>query len=275
MAELPDEYDSILKQLDVEIVRLPNETRGPAHEGRAMWANRFYIFDILRHVVEKRDVSRIVVADSDCVVNGGFDDLFFDIGRFRAVAMVIPYAPGYRANGISRRDLETIYGELYGPPVPPVYYAGGEFFAADLDTCQAVPTEFDAVKPGFFAACVKAGGGEEAHALSLIYARLGIPAGLGNRYVKRCWTSLRHRNTTAGDIDGGLLFLHVPAEKLTGFRTMYEKLSQLKDLSDGAYQTLLERTFGFSGRSAGKYASDLWRLAGSTVVRRMKAVVGK
>jgi hypothetical protein len=262
-------YSDLLKDLGVEIVNLENVTRGGSLNDKVTWANQFYIFDIIRYVISSTNIERLLVADSDCVFRNDQTFLFRDIDRYGAVPFSINYSPSHVANGLSRLDLEAIYAEIYGELPHPIYYAGGEFFAANRKTLRAISAQFNEIRERLFSTFGNYRGGEEAHALSLIYARLGIPVGVGNVHVKRCWTNFFYSNISAEDMENSVNLLHLPAEKVTGFKTLFGVRRELLSMPEAEYLMILNSSLGLPKRNVRKWLTDLWTMGIKAIRNRM------
>jgi alpha-N-acetylglucosamine transferase len=219
-----------LQDLNVELITLPLTFQTPkGYFGR--WRNQFYIFDILKFF-EKNEYKaddRLLVLDSDCLIRHSLDEMMNQIGRHQLMVLPMLYGADDNINGISRLDMQELYGALSGqtPPEIPVYF-GGEFFAATVEIAQKISqiaqpvwTEmlrrFEAGLPKF---------NEEAHLLSYCYDTIGVNYALATPYIKRIWTAPHYNNVQPQD--ASLPIWHLPSEKTGGIALLFKNMEAVK-----------------------------------------------
>lgn len=214
-----------LQQLGVEFVQLPFTFQPP--EGYySAWRNQFYIFDIIRYLHEHATEANAIVLDSDCVWIQPGTPLDDAITRNEVLTYAVSYPPDYPLNGLSRYDMQRLFGELSGRgfPYPPIY-CGGEIFAASpagiehLNACldSFWASQLDRHAHGM-QKCL-----EEAHALTYLYYQHKYAIGTANPFVKRIWTNVPFRYRTDLPNDYGLIVWHLPLEKQWGgFALLFE-----------------------------------------------------
>jgi len=220
-----------LKRLGVELVTLPLSWQTPPGYFGS-WRNQFYIFDILKFF-EKQvydDDTPLLVFDSDCIVTRPLDGLFDAVRTQGLMVLPILHAPDDNINGITRKDMRTLYTSLNGkdPGGDPVYY-GGEVFAATPPAVRRI----NALMPSIWQTMMQhhsAGRpkfNEEAHFLSYCYEQIGKFASL-EPFIRRIWTSTRYTDVQATDLQ--LPIWHLPSEKKGGIAILFRWLRQGKAL---------------------------------------------
>jgi hypothetical protein len=215
-----------LKDRHVALCNLPLTWQAPKG-WHGKWRNQFYIFDVLNRVAsDMTDDSALIVLDSDCIINQSLEGLFADIRKHGLMALPMGFDPAYNINGLTRRDMQQLFGELDGAaPTELPEYCGGEIFAATGDKIR----EINAMAPSIWQEMQKrfAEGkpkfNEEAHFLSYCYHKMGGYAPL-NRYIKRIWTSPKFNNVRAVDFD--LPVWHLPAEKTGGIALLFKRMTR-------------------------------------------------
>ncbi len=215
------DLQSVFRRWDIEIVVLPLRHIPPQDWWEA-WRNQFYLFDILHHAARHSFCENHLILDSDCLILSALDDLFEEVSSQRALALDCGYGADHVINGLTRKDLQRLFGALDGRELTetPVY-AGGEIVAAssgfirEIDACVEdvwrTQIQWHRQKREKF--------NEEAHMLSYFYHKFQIPVGTANRYVKRIWTGWGYRNVRAEDYT--LPIWHLPAEKKYGFKRLF------------------------------------------------------
>lgn len=267
--EMPAAYLAILRRLRVEIVVVPASVRPPRTKGAGNWANQFYIFDIIGHLSSQMDFDNVVVTDSDCIWRAAPDELFSDVKRYGALTLNLHQPRALRVNGISRDQMRIIYEKVFSSEATsPVYYCGGEFFAATRRTVQELHETFHTHRQAFFASFEGVEGGEEAHLLSLLYHKLDVPCGTGNQHIRRVWTTFSHNTVTPNEAAASITLLHLPAEKRTGFADLYDKLDTYIAADPTERLELENDAFGLPRRSAKKLLKDLLLLSTLKLKRR-------
>jgi len=214
-----------LEQLGVELISLPLTWQTPPGYFGS-WRNQFYIFDILKFF-EKQihdDNTPLLVFDSDCIVNRPLNHLFEEVMGKGLLTLPVAHTLDDNINGITRRDMRTLYALLSGsdPGAEPVYY-GGEVFAATLPVVRRINN----MMPGLWKTMLqrhcegKPKFNEEAHFLSYCYDQIGN-FGSFEPYTRRIWTSTRYNDVKASDID--LPIWHLPSEKTGGIAILFRWL---------------------------------------------------
>lgn len=233
----------------VEVVRLPITYRLPRGEVSS-WGNQFYIFDILAWFEAHGQQDRLIVLDSDCVWRHPADRLEAAIdarGVLTYVLGEIEYPVGADINGLSREGMARFAGR--GAPVP---YCGGELFAGTLSEVRRLAEQVPALWARMLAGEADAPR-EEAHLLSVLYAANDYALGTSNPFVRRMWTTFKHRNLRPSDRD--ITIWHLPAEKKTGFADLF---GRLRDGGIGALDdATVARLMGYPRRAPRKLVRDL------------------
>jgi len=246
-----------LRRLGVATVRLPITYRLPSGLVSA-WGNQFYILDIIRWATQHLSGS-LVVLDSDCVWSGGCQDLAAALERHGALTYRIDYPATHDINGTTRIEMKALLA-AFGHPVDEVpYYAGGEIFAAAVDFCRrAWPTIERVWEQNIAAARSGPFLREEALFLSTVFAIHGVEGGTANRFIKRLWTGRKGSNVEPADV--GLPIWHLPSEKKTGLRWLFERYVEggrsLPRDEDGGREALAKH-LGIPRRGLVKRAGDL------------------
>ncbi len=216
---LPEPYSGILSRLNVELITLPCVTRG-----QKAWGNQFYIFDIIDYLSALDAPGQFMIVDSDCIILPGVLEAFAAIRRYGCLAYDLRLAASNRMNGLSGQDMRLIANDVFGESrEEPVRYAGGEVFLASMDVVRAIAAERPTLGK-IMTKFAEMGGGEEAHALSILYDHLGFPSGTANAWVERLWTNFRFNNVPHDVLNSSLAILHLPSEKRTGFNRAFDRL---------------------------------------------------
>lgn len=245
----------------VEVVRLPITYRLPKGAVE-MWGNQFYIFDILAHIRDRGTADRYVVLDSDCLWLRPVDTLAAAIERHGVATYRLDadeHPVDMVINGRSRADLARYIRTHGGEAGERAHYLGGEIFAATRAETVRLSRGIEALWPEITSDAPHAPR-EEAHALSVLYALNGYPAGTANPFVRRMWTTF-HRNNLARS-DRALTIWHMPAEKRSGFAAMFAAIAPAVERGAGPAELDLApdryaRWMGHPRRSPAKFARDL------------------
>lgn len=227
--ELPvvDELDlkHFLQTKQVELVTIPLRWQTPAgYFGK--WRNQFYIFDILTFIEKTydNDEAAFIVLDSDCIVNRPLNGLFDALRQTGLLALPMPYSDTHNINGVTRKDMRRIFGELDGADLhaDPVYY-GGEIFAATKPVIRQISATAPAVWENMLERFRRGESklNEEAHFLSYCYHRIGRFGNL-ERFIKRIWTAPHFNNAAVSDLE--LPVWHLPSEKTGGIAILFKWL---------------------------------------------------
>ncbi|MBR0478203.1 MAG: hypothetical protein IJJ24_03815 [Solobacterium sp.] len=196
------------------------------------WRNQFYVFDILRFMSENAE-GRIIIFDSDMFFRKDIASLFNEIEAHGAVTYFLGDADDVVKNGTSNLDMTMLYEKFYGEkPKGIVRYRGGEFIAVTQDAAKRIVREFEQLWPMNYAQYEKdeVKLTEEAHFLSMIYARFGYDDQIGNQYLRRIWTAAKF--DTVQKEDTNLAIWHLPAEKKYGFKALYSWLRETPRTKD-------------------------------------------
>ncbi len=217
---------------DVEVVRLEYSFLPP--EGYyGQWRSQFYVFDILRHLAGRlADGDVAVLLDSDVVWARPATRLVAATRRAGALTYDVGLEPDLPEHGLSLREMGGLYAEVLDalgidrpPPEAPPPYTGGEIVAATGATLRRL----DALAGPMWAEMLRRHAAglprfyEESHALSFLYYALDILDGTANPFIRRIWTTLEE-GSDARPTDLSLALWHVPAEKRTGFRHLFEEV---------------------------------------------------
>ena len=252
----------LLAALGVEVVAL-DITYRLRRPDFMMFGNQFYILDILNYLARKETGNEaVLVFDSDCIWISSADSM---AKRTREVG-VLTYELGedeaaehHKINGCSRAELALVARQFSGFSGNRVAYCGGEVFAGTGDEIRRLAQQIGPLWK-LVAETPENPIREEAHFLSVLFAANGYAARSGNPFIRRIWTSLRHYNARPEDEE--LTIWHLPAEKRTGFRSLFHALPK-GEVSTAALAAagwgppLYRRLFGVPRRSAGKVAASL------------------
>jgi hypothetical protein len=248
-------------RLNVEVVHLPITYRLPAGFVSS-WGNQFYIFDIIKYTARTLTNERIIVLDSDCLFVKPVDEMESAIDTHGALTytLYLSDSPDHIVNGLSRRDLATVAKNVFGLDTGFVHYAGGEIFASTAAECRAIQPLIDRLWEYTVANNNRLFPHEEAQALSIIYQMRGYADSSANPYIKRIWTLLR--KSTASRSDSSLTVWHLPAEKKSGFRSLFRDcINPDSDFSRARHQNDLRayygRVMGVPRRGPFKFSRDL------------------
>lgn len=257
---VPEPFNSLLKEMDVEVVCLDNTTKGSG-----AWSNQFYIFDIIDDLTKRdHDFGSVLVVDSDCFLRDGVDEMFSEAGNSGCLTYDLGIPSGKTMNGLTGVQMSEIEREVFGKAGLPVRYAGGEFFCAS----RSIVAKISALRPKLSEIMLhfeRLGGGEEAHALSIIYSHLQILAGTANAWTSRLWTNFKFNNVAPDLLDSNLVVLHLPGEKRTGFSRAFERLKQQRTFSNST--EILAEDFHLPKRTSLQFAQDMAALAPGKLFR--------
>jgi hypothetical protein len=246
-------FGELFAKLGVEVVTLPITFRLRAG-AVAAWGNQFYILDVLDWLARQARFARAIVLDSDCVWIKPADDIEAAIDRHGVLTYELgtcEHAAREPINGLTREGMARFLASTGGPAVPTTPYYGGEIFAATH--AQIVRIIADARD---IWGRVEEGGPdtpkEEAHLLSVLYARRDIAGGTANSFIRRIWTNLTHYNASPEDL--ALAIWHLPSAKRFGFAALFERVAAGREYwADpsklGINQALYERVFGVPRRT--------------------------
>ncbi len=273
-----DGFDTaaFLRRHGVETVVLPYASKPPAGDVGA-WADPFYVLDVTAHLAETLAPDAVcVLLDSDCVFTRPVGPLVDAAREHGALTFDAQIGPDEDQNGLTPRQMGRIYTELGGAsgdgadPIPA--YVGGEIVAGTAQALRAVTAEARAVWPERLRRH-EAGlptFNEEAHLLSYVYHRLGLPVGTADPFIDRMFTGFRGATVRPGHQD--MMIWHLPNEKRLGLRRLFRAVRDddswfWDGAPDAAWRARLGRTLGVPGRTPTKWARDLGRAVRDKVER--------
>lgn len=232
---------------EIEIVYLDNKYPLP-NNYFSSFRNQFFEFSIIEHmasVMDEKDT--FLLLDSDCIFAKGIESKFEMLESYCAITLDVGYQANANIHGITRKDMQVIFGELGLSISEPPMYSGGEFLLAKGNFIKAVAKDF----PSLFSWLLERNErgllkfNEEAHVLSYYYYKHNASMGSANSFVKRMWTNRNHyRNIKPGDED--LSIWHMPNEKPVGFHNSYALIKtgrDFREFSDEEYHEFLKSTF--------------------------------
>ncbi|HEX2075218.1 MAG TPA: hypothetical protein VHF92_15645 [Geodermatophilus sp.] len=206
------------------VVLVTENTHRPPAGFHGQWQNQFFVLDCLRVLADAAEPGEpVVLADSDCLVTDDLAELDAAVRERGRLFYAVPFDPDVEVNGLTRRDLAALAGELHGtPPVPDLAYLGGEFLAFRADL---LPGDLARLDEAFAWALERAAAGlphpnEEAQLVSVTLGPELSRAALVGWAVRRVWTqpwTLRN----AGPADRDVAIWHLPAEKRTGLARLH------------------------------------------------------
>lgn len=247
----------------LEVITLPLTFRLPKG-AVSSWGNQFYVFDVLDHFAAQAPAEQLIVLDSDCLWRCPVDALAAEIDRHGALTYELgtdEHPTGEAINGLTRAGMARFLQRNGGPERAEIPYFGGEIYAASLDATRRIAAAAHALWPQVLAQDADAPR-EEAHFLSILYAREGITPGTANPFIRRMWTTFHHHNLAPADAD--LTVWHLPAEKKTGFADLFARIAadpwadpRADPARLGLDAAALARTMGWPRRPAGKFVRDL------------------
>jgi len=164
----------------------------------------------------------VAILDSDCIINKNLSPFFNDIQTHGSLVYPYGYDANHIINGLSKNDMRMIYKKFYNESIQIDYY-GGELVALRGDKLQEVLDEFGFIWKENYKLYENKSKKltEEAHFLSLIYHKLNLVNIVNKNYIKRIWNSPKFRNLKENDRN--IFILHLPAQKLTGFKYFFNK----------------------------------------------------
>ena len=217
-------FHDFFEENKIKVVNLPLSYRTPK-DWYGAWRNQFYIFDVLKYL--KGFPGNHLILDSDCVITKSLAPLYRELEKTQVLTLPIDYAPEREINGCSILAMREIYENFFGTEgenkakKEQLLYMGGEFVAITSDAISELLTIFDEIWPKNYARYEQKQKklNEEAHVLSVCYAKMGKANELGRSYTKRIWTDLNCDTVTPEDKN--LAIWHLPAEKKFGFRDLF------------------------------------------------------
>lgn len=242
-----------LKNLGVEIVEI-NASFMPPKNYYEGWRNQFYIFDIIHYLAKESDPKdKHIILDSDCVWTDSCQPIWEQLNQDAWPTYVYDYEPDKKINGITRLEMQLIYERLSGrKPEKPPCYDGGEILAATGKILSEIFHIFEELWPVLLAnhqnGQLKFN--EEAHVLSYIHFHLQLTGQRKlNPFIKRMWTQ-KHNYRNIIDGDEHLPIWHLPAEKRTGLRDLFDEITYKKSrfhrINKEKQKVFLSEVFGIS-----------------------------
>lgn len=223
--------EALLHRLQVQIYKLEYTYRPP--ENQKYWRNQFFVFNILEYLAHNLQKEQLcLVLDGDIVWSGNNSTQYlWNCLDENGYLTMTPISNKQESiNGINLGELRELSNNLQMGNGE-IEYAGGEFIALRGDKLGEVFSNFRVAWNNLQILQSNMGAPiiEEAHLLSIIYAKMGFIFGNGNSFVRRIWTQvLHHENRMREDLS--LVLWHLPAEKRFGIRRLANKI--LRDGED-------------------------------------------
>ena len=220
----------LLREWDVELVHFPLTYRLPKG-AVSKFGNVFYELDILKYAA-KQDWPALLVLDSDCVWVKPFTPVIEQLRDQPLVGYTLRpedqknYQGDVLINGMSRKRMKAIIGELGGPKgTDDVNFYGGEFFAATKEGIKTLVSYFDrlwdrTVSESRAVDSIKT----EEHFFTILFETEHAQPFAANSYIRRLWTHFEGFNVLPSDLN--LAIWHVPAEKNFGFKTLHSEITR-------------------------------------------------
>lgn len=218
---------ALLARLGVEVVPLPLTFVTPPGHFHA-YRNQFYVFDITTYLAGRLATEdAALVLDADCVWIADVAGMRDALRRDGVLTYVESYPVDWRANGMTRQEMQAVASQLLGFEVShPLVYCGGEVIAATAPElrrlCAEIPAAWEALLRRHERG--ETVFNEEAQLLSYIYYKLGYPLGNADPYVRRILTGSFGVLNTALPHDHGLVVWHLPLEKRLGLTRLYAEV---------------------------------------------------
>jgi hypothetical protein len=215
----------ILSDLEVEVVYTDFKYKTPKGYHGA-FQNQFYEFSILEYIAKNNQNAddKYLILDSDCVFIKPALRLFNEAEKDGFISFETDSPADYMINGLSRRDMQSVFADLLGREVKEVpSYHLGEFLLCSVANIKKIYQDFLELWPQLLErhelGLPKLN--EEAHTLSYLYYKNDLHASKSNTFIKRIWTNpLFYRNVSSSDVN--LTIWHLPAEKTFGFAKLYD-----------------------------------------------------
>lgn len=231
----------------IEVIRIENKFKVPSGY-YGSWNNQFYEFSILDFMTGWKDDFQLMLLDSDCIFTTSVDPLFQDLRKSPSSAFtsVINYSVDHKINGLNRRGMGEIFGDLGLKDETTPCYSGGEFlFVKKSFVCELMddfPAVWDDQLRRFKGKRIKFN--EEAHLLSYYYYKLNAGIGRCNQSIKRCWTNpFIFSNVTRHDCV--IPILHLPNEKRFGFKKIFKTIARGRKLTDISSENYQKKIVGY------------------------------
>lgn len=226
--KLPAYLEALFARQNVEVVRLPYRCIPPQGWYPA-WRNQFYLYDIWQYMGQRmQDDDNLLVCDADCLCTTSLDPLFADVTAHGSALYELTSDQTKSINGISLADMTKLYEDCYGQkPSREIAYYGGEFFALRGDIVKEVNNAYRPLwdyNLRLFAENCPRKLNEEALFFSILAERLNIRNTIGNKYIKRLWTTPTYNNVVPSDEQ--LAIWHLPYEKKRGLYYLFLHLQK-------------------------------------------------
>lgn len=223
--------EAILHRLKVHIYKLEYTYQPP--ESQKNWRNQFFVFNILEFLADNVQKEQLcLVLDGDIVWSGNNSTQYlWNCLEENGYLTMTPIPNKHESiNGINLDELRELSKNLRMGSGE-IEYAGGEFIALRGDKLSEVFSNFIVAWKNLQILQSNMGAPliEEAHLLSIIYAKMGFIFGNGNSFVRRIWTQVFHHQNRLRE-DSSLVLWHLPAEKRFGIRRLANKI--LRDGED-------------------------------------------
>lgn len=207
--ELPEAYQQVLAQAEVEIIRYEFDKFNFGNDYR--WSLAFYKLCAFWHVVHDTQYDNYAWLDSDVYIQLAFDDIWKE-----CETNVLLYDICERNNEKGMRKEASLFT---GTNPQQWTHFGGEFFASNrnnaLTFIQRCEEVFEEIKQGNFT--VRSG---DEFITSVAAQTCDIRIHNAAAYIYRYWTR-RFRLVSTNYRFDPVCILHVPAEKETGMIGLY------------------------------------------------------
>lgn len=253
---------AVLDRYDVEVRLVPLTVRLQQNRIKS-WGNVLYFFDMMDALADASPDLRIAIVDCDVLACHDLGPLFslLDSSDF-AGYVVNETDPDEDVNGLTRRDLDRIATEMWGPLREsggiPIEHYGGELFMTTPKAWSRFGALFrevldKAMATGNAGTCITT----EEHVFSLVFNRREIAVTQANGLIKRLWTSPRFNTVKPGDQNN--LLWHLPAEKRYGFHDLFHDFARARfptHLDPDRLREMARRRAGVPGKTSTKVIHD-------------------
>lgn len=230
--KMPPEYidgisvPAMVRNTRLELVPMEITTDIPPDYYHAV-TTQFYLVDLFEQLVSmlkkgnftENDI--FLVLDSDCLFNHPISKEFInDIETYKAVSYTngdSDLCEGAKIYDLTLGDMKELFKEYAGEPCKTFRIAGGEFFAIHASVLEEFAKEARAALEICFARH-KAGlqkYNTEEMLFGYVLTKMNFPPMIGNRYIRRIYTSPEF-NTQAED-DKDIMIWHLLTEKRGAF----------------------------------------------------------
>lgn len=231
--KLPGYLVKLFEQQNVEVVRLPYRCI-PPDGWYSAWRNQFYLYDIWQYMGKRmEDNDNLLICDADCLCTTSLKPLFEEVTAQGSALYEMRQAQDTLIHGITLEQMTRLYEDCYQEKASqPIYYYGGEFFALRGDIVKKVNAAYQPLwkynLQRFEEEREKLN--EEALFFSVLAERLNIRNNIGNKYIRRMWTSPKYNNIEATDAQ--LAIWHLPYEKKRGLYYLFRLLQKQPFIED-------------------------------------------